>query len=225
MIDNIEAFFKAYWTVGMKSVYTDKVPIEMMQSAVDEDGWYEWKLLPGSLTLDDYKKAEKQFGAIFPDIFIDWHRRYFFANCDCAIIRLPPSYPTRPLQNIIKYLDWDIPKLLIPLGLIPFAAEGNDTGPLVFDTRNQSTNNDFPIRVYDHDYGGALDGLSEVIFSSFSKLLECLTHFLLQEKSKNHFEIIPDFYKIDPLGAGLTGKLYWTSWAEMLKANHEEFGY
>ena len=74
-------------------------------------------------------------------------------------------------------LNWHVPQELIPKGLIPFADDGNDTGPLVFDTRNQE-NEDFPIRVYDHEFSGDLDGLSEVIFSSFSKMLECLTLFL-----------------------------------------------
>lgn len=224
MNDIIEQFFKAYWTKGMKSVYTDKVSKEMMASPVDKDGWFEWKLIPGSLTFDDYKKVESTFGAIFPDNFIEWHKRYFFEDGDCSIIRLPYSQPTIPLEQLINNLDWYIPAQLIPLGLIPFADEGNDTGPLVFDTRNIKENIDFPIRVYDHEYGGDLNGLSEIIFSSFEKMIECLTHFLTETKSKKSFEVIPDFYAIDPIGAGSTGKSYWASWTEMEKANFEEFG-
>lgn len=225
MTDRIEQFFKAYWTTGMKSVYTDKVPKEMMQSTIDKDGWYEWKLIPGTLTTDDYKKVEAKFKATFPDNFIEWHKRYFFEDGDCSIIRLPNSLPTKPLEKLIENLDWYIPKQLIPLGLIPFADEGNDAGPLVFDTRNTTDKKDFPIRVYDHEFGGDLDGLSEIIFSSFDKMLECLTHFLTETKTKKRFEVIPDFYAIDPNGAGSTGKSYWTSWTEMEKANYEEFGY
>ena len=225
MTDKIEHFFRAYWTTGMKSVYTDKVPKEMMQSAVDKDGWYEWKLIPGNLTANDYNKIATKFKATLPDNFIEWHKHYFFADCDCSIIRLPLSLPTRPLEGIITNLDWDIPEQLIPLGLIPFADEGNDVGPLVFDTRNANDKKDFPIRVYDHEYDGDLDGLSEIIFSSFDKMLECLTHFLTETKTKKRFEVIPDFYTIDPYGAGSTGKSYWASWTQMEKANFEEFGY
>jgi hypothetical protein len=209
----------------MKSVHTDKVPKEMMASPVDQDGWYEWKLIPGTLTADDYKKVEATFGAIFPDNFIEWHKRYFFEDGDCSIIRLPQSLPTRPLEEIINNLNWDIPQQLIPLGLIPFAEDGNDEGPLVFDTRNKDDKVDFPIRVYDHEYGGDLDGLSEIIFSSFNKMLECVTHFLIETKTRKRFDVIPEFCSIDPNGAGSTGKSYWTSWAEMEKANFEEFGY
>ncbi|WP_316734870.1 SMI1/KNR4 family protein [Pedobacter aquatilis] len=225
MTDRIEQFFKAYWTKGMKSVYTEKVPKEIMQSVVNGDGWYEWKLIPGTLTTDDYIKVEAKFNVIFPENFIEWHKRYFFADCDCSIIRLPHSLPTKPLAELIDNLSWNISSQLISLGIIPFADEGNDTGPLVFDTRNIKDKKDFPIRVYDHEYGGDLDGLSKIIFSSFDKMLECLTHFLIETKTKKRFEVIPDFYAIDPKGAGSTGKSYWASWVAMDKANFEEFGF
>jgi hypothetical protein len=219
MTDKIEQFFKAYWTPGMRSVYSDKIPEEMMQSAIDKEGYYEWKLIPGTLTADDYKKIGATFNVIFPDNFIEWHKRYFFANCDCSIVGLPHSLPTRPLEELINNLDWDIPEQLIPLGFIPFGDAGNDVGPLVFDARNTNDKKDFPIRVYDHEYCGDLDGLSEIIFSSFEKMLECLTHFCTETKPK--FKVIPAFYAIDPNGAGSTGKLYWESWIAMEKANYE----
>ena len=225
MTDKFEEFFKVCWTSEMKSVYTDKVPKEMMQSDVNNNGWYEWRPIPGSLTIDDYKKVEAKFNVVFPDNFVQWHKKYFFVECSCLFVRFPPSLPTRPLEELIKNLDWDIAKELIPLGLVPFADEGNDTGPLVFDTRNKNGKEDFPIRVYDHEYGGDLEGLSEIIFSSFDKMLECLTYFLNETKEKKSFEVIPDFFMIDPVGAGSTGKYYWTSWAEMEKENFEKFGY
>lgn len=224
MTDIIEAFFKAYWTPGMQVVFTDEVPAEMMRSAVDESGWCEWKLIPGTLTVEDYQKVAATFNAVFPARFIEWHRRYFFADCDCSIVRLPHSLPTKPLQAIIDNLDWDIPEQLVSLGLIPFASEGNDTGPLVFDTRNARETNDFPIRVYDHEYEGDLDGLSEVVFSSFDKMLACLTHFLLETRTRRRFDVIPDFFTIDPAGAGSTGKSYWENWVEMERDNFEAFG-
>lgn len=225
MIDIIEQFFQAYNLNKMKTVYSDKVPKEMMHSEINENGWYEWKLIPGTLTIEDYNEVETKFNTKFPDIFIEWHRRYFFADGDCSIVRLPSSFPTRPLEEIINNLDWAIPEELIPLGLVPFADEGNDAGPLVFDMRNSNDMKDFPIRVYDHEYGGDLDGLSEIIFSSFEKMLECLTHFLIEKQTRNRFEIFPDFFVIDPAGAGSTGKSYWTSWAEMDKSTFDQFGY
>ncbi|PUV24098.1 SMI1/KNR4 family protein [Sphingobacterium athyrii] len=225
MADKIEQFFNAYLTRDVSSVYTEDVPKEMMASEVNEDGWYEWKLIPGSLTDDDYKKLESEFGASLPVSFIEWHKRYFFAECDCSIARLPHSLPAQPLAEIISNLDSYIAEQLIPLGLIPFASEGNDTGPLVFDTRGSVEKNDYAIRVYDHEYDGELEGLSDIIFSSFNKMLACLTHFLNETNTRKHFEVIADFYTIDPDGAGSTGRSYWDGWIEMGRANFEEFGY
>jgi len=54
-----------------------------------------------------------------------------------------------------------------------------------------------------------LAGLSEIIFSSFDKLLECVTYFLNEIGKKVWSEIITYFFEIDLDGAGNTGKEYW----------------
>ena len=129
------------------------------------------------------------------------------------------------MESIKQTLDWFIPQQLIPQKIYPFADEGNDSGPLVFDGRMPMPDNEFPIRVYDQEFGGDLNGLSEIIFSSFPKLLECITHYLTELKTRKSFDIIPDFFQIDPHGAGKTGIDYWLGWEAMQKENFEEFGY
>ena len=42
-------------------------------------------------------------------------------------------------------------------------------------------------------------------------------------KRKKH-EVIPDFFTIDPEGAGASGRNYWLGWAEMYQSNDEAFG-
>lgn len=217
----IERFFQAYWKPGMWTVYTDKVPKEMVRSKIDESGWFEWGLMKGNLTVADYQVIEKDLDVKYPPSFVEWHKAYFFLDGDCSIIRLPESNPNEPLYELRSNLDWYVPEQLIPLKIYPFADEGNDAGPLVFDAREPVEKNEFPVRVYDHEYGGESEGLSEVIFSSFAKLLECITHFLELRKTKNDYEIIPYFFTIDPMGAGSTGRDYWNGWIEMLKANDE----
>lgn len=224
MPDIIDRFFEAYWKPGIKYVYNHSVPVEMMASTVDKNGWYEWKLIPGTLTDEDYKKVASRFNAVFPDKFIEWHKRYYFADVSSSIIRLPSSMPSDPLKDIIKNLDWDLAEEIIPLGYIPFGDDGNDTGPLVFDINNASNSIDFPIRVFDHEYSGENEGLSEIIFSSFEKLLECLTHYFIETNTRKSFEVIPEFYRIDPQGAGSTGIEYWEIWIEMQKSNFELYG-
>jgi hypothetical protein len=214
-----ELFFNAFYSKKMRSVYTDKIPNEMMLTTVDKDGWFEWKLIPGTLSIQDYKTIEEKYKVKFPSSFIEWHKLYFFPDCDCSIIRLPKSLPTRPLEDISNNLDWYIAEQIIPLGLVPFADETNDIGPFVFDTRNIETSNDFPIRIYDGEYQGDINGLSGIIFSSFTKMLECVTHFLSETNTRPRSDVISDFFKIDPNGAGLEGKEYWMNRIEMEKTD------
>lgn len=213
----IESFFKAYWRPGMKTVFVDRIPVEMLAGPVDNEGWVEWRVTKGKLRAEDYQQIEKEFDVKFPESFIAWHRSHFFLDCDCSIIRLPVSSPTAPLKEIRENLEWN--RNLLEQGLIPFGYEGNDTGPLVFETRYALVSSDYPIKVYDQSLDD-LEGLSEIVFSSFSKLLECVTHFLNMRGRKKDFEIIPDFYLIDSEGAGSKGgRVYWNSWTGMLRAN------
>jgi len=226
MKEIFDNFFKAYFKKDdLSRVYVkEKTPKSMMDSPVGKDGWYTWKPLKGTLTDDDYHKMEQQFGVNFPKSFIEWHKRYFFLGCSCEILGLPISSPTEPLQNIIDNLDYDLAKYLVGLNLYPFGDDGNDAGPLVFDGRYEVADNEYPIRVYDHDYGGDMEGLSEIIFSSFTKLLECFTYYIEELKTRKNYEIIPHFFQIDPNGAGKTGIDYWLDWVAMMKENEEYFG-
>ena len=225
MTDLIHKFFNAYLTAfSNKTVFTKDSPQQMMLSPKDQDGWFEWKFIKGTLLDKDYEKVEDEFEIKIPKSFVQWHKEYFFLAADTSILRLPTSNPNLPLKEIRQNLDWFIAEQLIPQKLYPFGEEGNDAGPLVFDGRLSTQDNEFPIRFYDHEFGGDLEGLSEIIFSSFEKLLECLTYYMIELKTRKNFEIIPDFFKIDPAGAGLTGIDYWLSWTNMQKANFEKFG-
>ena len=226
MKEQIEAFFKAYLShFGDRTVFTSDTPKEMMLSEPDEEGWFSWKLTTGTLQISDYQNLADNFKAKLPLSFINWHRQYFFLDGDCSLLRLPASNPNLPLQYIIEYFSWENNAKLISQKLYPFADEGNDTGPLVFDGRVTSVDNEFPIRVYDHEFGGDLSGLSDIIFSSFDKLIVCITHYMNELETRRNFDIIPNFFEIDPTGAGATGLNYWLTWKNMQKSNFEEFGY
>ncbi|WP_313185925.1 hypothetical protein [Sphingobacterium siyangense] len=45
MTDNIEQFFNACLTEGVRCIYTENIPKDMMASGVNENGCYEWKLI------------------------------------------------------------------------------------------------------------------------------------------------------------------------------------
>ncbi len=226
MNETIDGFFKAYFNYSDFLIGYDheKTPKPMVNSTVNQNGYYEWKPINGTLTVADYSKIEQKFHVKFPESFIEWHKQYFFLDCSCQLMGLPISSPTEPLQHIIDNLDYDLAKELIDAKLYPFGDEGNDAGPLVFDGRYEVEDNEYPIRIYDHEYGGDMEGLSEIIFSSFPKLLECFIHYIQELKTRKNFEIIPDFFQIDPTGAGKTGVDYWLEWVAMEKENDEMFG-
>jgi len=219
----INGFFQRFFDQELKTVFIDQTPKDMMASLVDNEGWYNWKPINGKLTTIDYQNVAKRFKVKFPESFIEWHRLYFFLDCDCSLVRLPYSAPNEPLQEVIDNLDNDLAENLIAFKIYPFGQEGNDMGPLVFDGRQETIENEFPIRFFDYNYYGDLEGLSEIIFSSFLKLLECITYFLKEVETRKIYDIIPDFFTIDPEGAGKTGVDYWLAQVTMFKENEEHF--
>lgn len=222
MEDNIENFFKAYFRYStMTTVYTEDIPKSMMASEIDEEGWIIWKPIDGKLNISEYHALESKFKVCLPLVFIDWHKRYFFLDCDCPIVRLPYSNPNKVLGEINDLFANEIAYQLINIKLFPFATDGfNETGFWVFDGREEKQGNEFPIRVIDYARE-ELDGLSPIIFSSFSKLLECLTHYLKTIGIQHGYQAIIDFLEIDPKGAGSLGKEYWSNLSKIVKENYE----
>lgn len=210
----IENFFAAFFKKDLQGVFTPNTPKEMMASEVDEYGWFFWKPIKGALTYEDYEQVEKKFNVSFPKSFIEWHKSYFFLDGDFMFVSLPSSLPTEPLSKLTDELDYDLAKELIEMKLYPFGSDGIYI--FVFDAREDKVDNEFPIRVYDHDFYDSDSpevALGEIVFSSFSKLLECLTYFLNDEERPIE-EVIPEFFKIDPEGAGKTGRSFWMALAQ-----------
>lgn len=220
-MDLYKRFIEALVTKERSGKFSNTLPGNLTSEPGDKS-WQSWKPYEGTASETIYRELERKFNIILPASFINWHRSYFFLDGDCWFIRLPAADPSDPLGELRTELDWFIPQQLIPQKLYPFADEGNDTGPFVFDGRVPVDNNEFPIRVYDHEFGGDPEGLSEIVFSSFTRLIECVTHFLTEKKSRKDYEIIPDFFRIDPEGAGETGITYWNNWIEMWKANESD---
>jgi hypothetical protein len=211
MEDIINNFFDIFFKFNrLRTVYGVQItPQNMMDSGVDNEGWYTWKPIKGTLTSADYNKVEQKFGVKFPRSFIEWHKEYFFLGGGSPVVYLPCSSPTQPLQEIIDGLDYSLGENLIVQKLCPFATDDNDIGCFVFDAREEREDNEYPIRLYDHEYGGDdLEGLSEILFSSFTKLLECLTYAMENSKAPL-YENLAEFIRIDPDGAGKDGIDFW----------------
>lgn len=173
-----------------------------------------WSYSPSSGIEKDFSKLEQQFQTKFPDSFKQFYSRYNFSEIETPLLTLTGSDPD--LSSLAAEYNWDLPKLLTGNRLYVFGDGGNDIGPLVFDGREPKSGNEFPIREYDHEYiDGEPEALTEIMFSSFTKMIECLLHFLEEGSKTGYNAAIRQFYHIDPAGAGDDGRGYWTPWFAM----------
>ena len=62
----VEKFFQALFKEDKRSVYTDRIPKEMIDTPPDKSGWFTWKPLKGNLKLEDYRKLETEFNNELP---------------------------------------------------------------------------------------------------------------------------------------------------------------
>ena len=193
------------------------IPNEMIRSKNQVDGYTRvvWKDIEGTFKLEDYIRLSNKYGIKYPPSFIEWHKSRHFLDGDFSIVRLPKSNPNEGLTELEDSLSYDIAQDLILEKLVPFGHECNDAGPLVFDYREDKS--EPPIRFYELSLLGDLEGLSPVIFSDFNTLLECVLLY-----NKKGVDAIPEFFEIDPLGAGNPeeGKGYWLMIRDMF--SHDE---
>ncbi len=205
----IDLFLKAFFNSGtMQIVFTERIPTEMMASPVDDEGWFTWKPIPGTIPLRVYNDLEKSHRIKLPESFIAWHQAYYFPDGDMSLVRLPHSLPSEPLAELAELLDFDS---LVDNGFVPFANDGADIGLWVFDARKEIEGNEFPVTFYDYEHG-----LGDIIFSSFPKALECLTFYLEHLNSSSEGDIIREFIRIDPHGAGNSGLDFWIAMSNSL---------
>ncbi|MDT3405426.1 hypothetical protein [Mucilaginibacter terrae] len=216
----ITSFFSVFLTQSPRlSVYTSDVPDAMMETTPDDNGWFKWRPLEGNIKLSTYQQFMQMYDVVLPKSFLEWHQAYYFLDGDCSIVRLPFSNPEKPLQELKDLVDNNVSKHLIAEKIYPFATEGNDGGYLVFDGRMYVEEDEYPIRF--QSYEAEFNGSGPIIFSSFSKMLECLTYFLSRNDIEQVFDLIPHFFTTDPSGAGKEGVDYWIGWINMSKENYE----
>lgn len=193
----------------------DGVPADMIVSDPNPHGRFEWKLVERSRGIDpSLDSFEAEIGHKLPEAFKLWNSRYYTLEGYAHILYLPTS-PTHDPFREMRSLFFDFrPEDVSQIGLIPFGEERLGIGPLCFDTREPNPAADWPICYFEHDFPD--DAIGPVIFSSFHKLLECCVHYLSGPGTDDwsRKERIPDFFDIDPTGAGDPGREYWEGWLE-----------
>lgn len=171
---------------------------------------------------------ERRAGVTLPHTFKAWAAACCTDHIDLGILRLPANHPSDPLAEVRRAVCGETSCHRRPreLGLVPFGGEeGNDAGPLCFDARAGADPEAWPVRFWEHDAPrGDAREIGPLLFSSFAKLLECCTRYLIREVEAVQAHgggpdapfppltpHIREFFDIDPAGAGGPGRAYWTA--------------
>ena len=74
----LDAYYRRYPARGVapEDPEDEGVPPEMQDGPIDDEGWVAWKMLPSTITEDDLRCLEGEFGIRFPPLF----RAYLLAR-------------------------------------------------------------------------------------------------------------------------------------------------
>lgn len=227
-------FFDAYVRCfgPLVTVQTARTPPEMVIGPDRRSrGWVQWRLLPCDVDLEPrFLELEHRCGHAFPATFKRWYSSCFTLDMDLSVVRLPANPSNAPLVPLAEIALGSSVHSARPLelGLLPFGDEAMmDAGPICFDTRDGGAPDNWPIRYWDHEYNSTPEEVGPVIFSSFGKLTECCTKYMLcfaavrerlpdasDEWLDHRGECIRAMMEADPSGAGGPGREYWGQFLE-----------
>lgn len=176
---NLDRYFSKDNTYSFMHV-EERVPKDMRDGEVDEDGWVKWKLIESKVSTEEITKIEDEFSIKLPTLFKAYLKTYHYIEInlknikvngeykgDCRYIEMPSLSTEDGLQDL--YFNINSWKPLIHAGYIPFADCEDGQGPICFDTQRKNQNNDCPIVWFLHDH----------------------LHRLGEEKSKNRSNLLP----------------------------------
>lgn len=215
----IERFYQLNY--GDKPLVTHlplhNIPEDMLISGPNLHRRIEWKLIERYKGVDPrFKEFEEEIGYRLPESFKLWQSRYYILDGHAHILYLPISPTNDPFGELRDlFFNWR-PEHVSQRGLIAFGEERLGIGPLCFDARQRLPESDWPILYFDHENPDPDDAIGPVLFSSFEKLLACCVHYLSGPGTDDwtRKEQIPEFFDIDPSGAGGPGREYWEEWLE-----------
>lgn len=154
------------------------VPAVMRAGPPNSDGWTPWKPVDSPVTDIDVLSLENEFEIKFPPLF----RAYLMYKCllmtDFEVV-LPETPFDDPLGNLRGYLELRSDAFFRERGLVPFAHDSNDAGPVCFDTRKPQLDGDLPVVLVDHGLMQNRSYNGKVIAASFAELLDRIEQTLL----------------------------------------------
>jgi hypothetical protein len=157
------------------------VPPEMADGPTDEYGWTPWKPIDSPVGEKEIFALEAYARAKLPPLF----RAYLMYKCllmtDFGIIRLPSIPSDRPLHDLLLYVRLlETEPYWREHSYLPFGSDGNDGGPICFDTKRPTTDHDYPVVFVDRDLAGRPGYTGVVRWPSFAALLDVLQKRMLR---------------------------------------------
>lgn len=199
------------------------VPDVMRDDSVPQTSdWMTWKPIPSTVTDAELDDLERYAGLPFPPLYRDLLKYVHFFDLTERGVRfqrhLPGEWDTSLRKIYLHCRD-----RIMDVGLLPFGDETPmDAGPVCFDTTRFNESGDCPSVFWDHEWVGT-DKEVNPLFSSTQKMFECLTFVANNDVNFfSHFddddpaqlpikrELLAEFLKIDPNGAGGPGRDHWT---------------
>ncbi|MEK7468743.1 MAG: SMI1/KNR4 family protein [Planctomycetota bacterium] len=180
------------------------VPLDMLTGDKEPPPWVRWRVVPGRLAGETFRKWEEEHGVHLPESFREWFLARHTLTLDCGILRLACSPSNKPFADLDELLEWD-EEPIRSRQIFPIGDESlYNAGPLCLDLREKREE---PPVVY---WNANAEEISAPVFSSFPKLLE-LTAFAMETGLKlfNDEALLAQFLALDPEGAGGPGKAYW----------------
>ena len=148
-------------------------PPDMIDGLADESGWIPWKAVPSPVTDSDILALEAAAGAPFPPLFRAWLMYKCLLMTDFGVFRLPETPSDDPLREIAGYIGiMDSQPYFRPRGVVPFASDSNDVGPLCFDINRPLSDGDYPVVLFDHELLDRPEYIGRPFADSFGAMLE-----------------------------------------------------
>ena len=146
----IDRLLTAWYQLSAPRIEPDP-PEDMRVGEVDDNGWWEWRLVESTVTTADLDDLEDELGLTLPPFY----RAFLLSRAclglefgDFGVYSLPSLPTTDPLAKVEDLLFSD---LRPEAGYLQFGSARGCGDLLCFDTHSPDAEGDYPVVVIDHE--------------------------------------------------------------------------
>lgn len=166
----VDTYLQVFIEADMNKL-PDEIEIEMADLNQDpEEEWRIWLPIDSKVTDTEIDNFEEQLGYKLPSdykVFLKYKHFYELRISEASFCKHPVNKWRDHLKEMI-FNGWPH-EYMFNKGFIHFA-DWSDWGALCFDTNRNSSNNDYPIVLWDHDRPLEIQDVSPSFFDLIIKL-------------------------------------------------------